>query len=135
MTADGKVIPNKFTIQKPKIKNLTMDWSRFVDENGTQLQSVGTHFKLSSPLDNETRAKLDRRGVCMSCHKTIPDDDLAVSLMHHVAETAGVDIDNRMHKDILNKTMRIGAWVQVLVGAVAGLVLLWIMWRVGRKRS
>ncbi|SFP73052.1 multiheme c-type cytochrome [Hydrogenimonas thermophila] len=135
MTADGKVIPKKFTIQKPKIDNLTIDWSRFVDENGTQLQSVGTHFKLSGPLDNETRAKLDRRGVCMSCHKTIPNDDLAVSLMHHVAETAGVDIDNKMHKDILNKTMRIGAWVQVLGAIAAGLALLWLMWRITRRRK
>ena len=97
------------------------------------MQSVGTHFKLSSPLNNETRAKLDRRGVCVSCHKTIPDGDLAVSLMHHIAETTGVEVDNKMHKDILNKTMRIGAWVQVVGGLLGGLILLWIVWRVGRK--
>lgn len=115
MTADGKVLPQNSTIQKPGIANLHMDWSRFVTEKGKQLQTVGHHFKLSSPLSNETRSKLDRRGVCLSCHKTIPDKDLAVSLMSHVAKYAGVKIDNSEHHSILSKLVFIGAWGQLLL--------------------
>ncbi len=134
-TADGRIIPSRYTVQKPKIENFNVDWSRFVDENGTWLQTVDNHWNLAGPLSNEQRARLDRRGVCLSCHKTIPEGDLAVSLMHHVAETAGVKIDNTMHKNILNKTMRIGAWVQILAVALGGLFVLFFIWRIARGRK
>ena len=128
MTADGKVIPKKIHIQKPGIKNLTFDWSRIIDENATQLVTVGHHWKLSRALNKEELSKLDRRGVCLSCHKTMPDSDLAVSLMVHVAQTAGVKIDNEMHKSILHKNLLLSAWVQVLgaVLIVFGLGYWWI---------
>ncbi len=127
MTADGKVIPKKITIQKPGVKNLTFDWSRVIDENYTQLVTVGHHWDLSRALDKEEISKLDRRGVCLSCHQTMPDKDLAVSLMMHVANVAGVDIDNKMHKTILHKNLLLSAWVQVLGGIAILLGLgLWI---------
>ena len=134
-TADGRVIPAKYTVQKPKIENFNVDWSRFVDENGTWLQTVDNHWNLAGPLSNEQRAKLDRRGACMACHRTIPDGDPAVSLMHHVADVAGVDIDTAMHNEILNKNIRIGAWTQVFGGLLAlGLLFyLYRRYRHGRK--
>jgi len=127
MTADGKVIPKKITIQKPGVKNLTFDWSRVIDENYTQLVTVGHHWDLSRALDKEEISKLDRRGVCLSCHQTMPDKDLAVSLMVHVASVARIDIDNKMHKNILHKNLLLSAWVQVLVGIVIviGLMMWW----------
>ncbi len=130
MTADGKVLPQKTTTQKPGIGNLKMDWSRFVTEKGRQLQTVGHHFKLSGPLSNAQRDKLDRRGVCLSCHKTIPDQDLAVSLMSHVAKYAGVKIDNNEHQSILNKLVFLGAWGQLLLGIVVGLGLFFLGYRI-----
>ncbi len=130
MTADGKVLPQKTTTQKPGIGNLKMDWSRFVTEKGRQLQTVGHHFKLSAPLSNAQRNKLDRRGVCLSCHKTIPDQDLAVSLMSHVAKYAGVKIDNNEHQSILNKLVFLGAWGQLLLGIVVGLGLFFLGYRI-----
>ena len=133
MTADGKVLPSKTTTQKPGIGNLTMDWSRFVTEEGKQLQTVGHHFSLSGPLNNEQRGKLDRRGVCLSCHKTIPDQDLAVSLMSHVAHYAGVKIDNKEHQSILSKLVFIGAWGQLLLGLVIGFSLFFFGYRVLKR--
>jgi len=132
-TADGRVIPSRYTIQKPKIENFNVDWSRFVDENGTPLQTVDNHWNLAGPLSNAQRAKLDRRGTCLACHKTIPDGDLAVSLMHHVADVAGVEIDRPMHNDILGKNIRIGAWTQVL-GVLMGIGLLGWFFRRRRKK-
>ena len=134
MTADKKVLPSRTTTQKPGIGNLTMDWSRFVTEKGKQLQTVGHHFKLSGPLNNETRSKLDRRGVCLSCHKTIPDQDLAVSLMSHVAKYAGVKIDNKEHQSILSKLVFLGAWGQLLMGMVIGLGLFFTGYKVLKKK-
>ena len=114
MTADGRVIPKRVRIQKPGIKNLTFDWSKILDENYTQLQTVGHHWRLSRALNKEELDKLDRKGVCMSCHKTVPDRDLAVSLLSHVADAAGVNIDGKMHGEILHKNLIISAWAQVL---------------------
>ncbi len=123
MTADGEVIPTKHKTQINAVKNLKHDWSVMIDKNGTQVQTVGHHFKLSGPLDQSQLAKLDRRGVCMSCHKTIPDADVAVSLISHMAKYANVDIDSEIHGSILNKMTHLSAWVQV-IGAILILVLL-----------
>ena len=132
MTADGKVIPKKITIQKPGVKNLHFDWSRVIDENYTQLVTVGHHWSLSRALGKEELAYLDRRGVCLACHQTMPDRDLAVSLMVHVASVANVKIDNNMHKTILHKNLLLSAWVQV---AGAGLVVLGgLFWWVRRRK-
>jgi hypothetical protein len=107
-----------------------------IDENGTQVQTVGNHWRLSQALDNESRAKLDRSGACLSCHKEIPDQDLAVSLMVHTAKYAGVKIDNDMHKNIVNKSVLMSAWVQVLGGLLAGLgMMYWYMRRRKLKKK
>ncbi|MRI83433.1 MAG: cytochrome C [Nitratiruptor sp.] len=118
MSADGQIIPKRIQIQKPAIPKLTFDWSRIIDENYTQLVTVGHHWEGSRALGPAELAKLDRRGVCLACHETIPDKDLAVSLLSHVAEAAGVKIDNPTHKEILHKNLLLGAWVQLL-GAMA----------------
>ena len=120
MTADGQVLAQHHDVQIPGIAHLKNDWDRFVDENGTQLQSVGNHWKLSAPLSKAQRDKLDRSGVCLSCHKNIPDGDLAVSAMVHMAEMSGVDIDREEHGNILNKILLMGAWLQVLLGGAVG---------------
>ena len=86
------------------------------------------------PLNNKTRSKLDRRGVCLSCHKTIPHQDLAVSLMSHVAKYAGVTIDNKEHQSILSKLMFLGAWGQPLLGIVVGLGLFFLALRIFGKK-
>ena len=91
-----------------------------IDENGTQLQTVGNHWKLSQALDNESRAKLDRSGACLSCHKEMPKEDLAVSLIVHTAKFTGVTVDNTVHKSIVNKSILISAWAQVLGGLFLG---------------
>ncbi len=134
MTADGQVIPKKITIQKPAIKNLSFDWSKILDENLTQLQTVGHHWKLSRALNSQELSHLDRRGVCLSCHQTIPDKDLAVSLMVHIADMAKVKIDNNMHKTILHKNLLLSAWIQILAGIFGILILLFFGYRLYRKK-
>ncbi|MCF6206019.1 MAG: cytochrome C [Sulfurovum sp.] len=114
MSADKRVLPHRTDEQMPAIPNLKDDLSRFVDENGTQVQTVGNHWKLSQALDNETRSKVDRRGVCLSCHQEMPNEDLAVSLLVHTAQYAGVKIDNEMHHTLVHKSLLMSAWVQVL---------------------
>ncbi|MBL6973170.1 MAG: cytochrome C, partial [Sulfurimonas sp.] len=123
MTADGKVLPTIVDEQMPAIANLKYDYSKFLDENGTQLQTVGHHWTLSAPLSKEQRDKLDRSGVCFSCHMDIPKGNLAVSVMAHMADMAEVQIDNKTHKKIVNKSLNISAWIQFIVGFIAVLLL------------
>lgn len=129
MTADGRVLPTYVDKQIPRIANLKNDYSRFIDENGTQLQTVGHHWKLSQPLDEQQRAKLDRRGVCLSCHESIPSGDLAISAMAHAAEMAGIEIDREEHGSILSKMLHLSAWVQVVFGVSFGVLLIYFFVR------
>ena len=129
MTADQKVLPKQVDEQIPATPNLHYDYSVMIDKNGKQVQTVGDHWKLSQALDNETRAKMDRRGMCLSCHQSIPEGNLAVSAMTHAAQMAGVKIDKKMHSDILHKLLNIGAWLQVLLPLLVGLIIVWFLWK------
>jgi len=133
MTASKNVLPRKVDEQIPAIPNLNHDYSSMLDANGTQLQTVGNHWKLSQALGNQTRNKLDRRGTCLACHKEMPSEDLAVSLLVHTAKYAGVNIDNRMHKTLVNKSILLSAWVQVLGGLLAGALI--VFWWFRRKQQ
>jgi len=101
-----------------------------IDENGTQVQTVDNHWSLGNPLPKDIRDKLDRRGVCLSCHKNIPDGDLAISSMKHISNMLNMEIDKKTHGDILNKSIKISAWVQIvlpllLIVSIFGGVVWW----------
>ena len=104
------------------------DYSKFVDANGTQLQTVGQHWKLSAPLNKKQRDKLDRSGVCFSCHLDIPQGNLAVSALTHMADMVDVKIDNTMHKKIVNKSLNIAAWLQGVIGFIVTILCIYIIY-------
>ena len=132
MDANKKLLVKGVDEQIPAIPNLKYDYSVMLDENGTQVQTVGNHWRLSQALDNASREKLDRSGACLSCHQEIPDKDLAVSLLVHTAKYAGVRIDNALHKKIVHKSILVSAWVQLLGGLVIGSGLVYLY---GRRRK
>ena len=135
MSADGVVLPKNHDVQIPAIKNLKFDYSRFMDENGTQLQTVGEHWKLAGLLDKEQRDKLDRRGVCLSCHLSIPEGNLAVSTMVHIAKMANVKVDKKEHMAILNKILNLAAWIQISFGVLVGLFAAFIFYVLFLKKK
>ena len=118
------ILPTIVDEQMPAIANLHYDYSKFLDEDGKQLQTVGHHFSLSGPLSKEQRDKLDRSGVCFSCHQDIPKGNLAVSAMIHMAEMAEINIDNNMHRNIVNKSVNISAWFQVFASVVIVMIMI-----------
>ncbi len=132
MTGDGKVIPETTSPQMVGVPELEGDWSRFVTEEGKQIQTVGHHFSLSRPLNDEERAHMTRDGVCVSCHKEIPEGNLATSMMHHVGGAIGmIPHTSEEHDALTNKIMLFAAWGQLLGGALAGVVgmALFFRWR------
>lgn len=134
LDANGDPIAEQIDTVFNAIPNLNMDWSRFINDTGKQLQTVGHHFSGSRPLNKEELGKLDRRGVCMSCHKTLPKEDLAADLLSHVAKYGNVTIDKEEHNSILNKSIRISAWFQVLLGVVLGLLLAYLGLKIIKKK-
>lgn len=135
LDADGRAIAQQVDTQFNAIPNLKMDWSRFLDEEGNQLQTVGHHFSGSRPLNQTELNKLDRRGVCLSCHRTVPDKDLAANLLSHVAKYSGMEIDNKTHAKLLNKSIRISAWFEVLFGALLVLIPVFFIIRKRKKKN
>jgi len=136
MTADGQVLPEKRRNQIEPIRGLTDDWSRFVTEEGKQVQTVGHHFLLSRPLNQEERTHMERQSVCLSCHKEIPEESLAVGLLHHAAEFIHMlPTSNEQHHDLVHKTLLLTAWGQVGGGVLLSLAVLVFVWRWRRKRQ
>ncbi|MEA1916987.1 MAG: multiheme c-type cytochrome [Campylobacterota bacterium] len=133
MSADKKLIPSRHTTQIPAIKNLKHEYSQVIDKNNTQLMTVGHHWTLSQPLNKKQLSKLEREGVCISCHQSIPDGNLGTSAMSHIAKMMELDIDNKEHSFILYKILNIGAYSQLL--AVVVVLALAIYYYRKRRRS
>lgn len=137
-TVDGKILPKQTQPQNNAIDGLSDDWSRVVDEDGNQLQTVGHHFKLSRPLNNTERANISRQGTCLACHQELPEQDLAAGLLHHVAKYTGQLPDTpKKHGSLVHKIVLIGAWAQVGGGALATLAGIGLLswWRGKRKAA
>ncbi|QSZ42688.1 cytochrome C [Sulfurimonas aquatica] len=135
MSADGKILPTIIDEQIPAIANLNYDYSKFLDENGTQLQTVGHHWKLSGPLSKEQRDKLDRSGMCISCHIDIPEGNLAVSGLAHMAEMANIKIDKKEHQSILNKILNLSAIIQIVAIVFMSLMFIYIVYTIFIKKK
>jgi hypothetical protein len=118
-----------------RLAAVTADWSRVVTEDGQQLQTVGHHFRLDRPLNNEERAHIDRRGLCLGCHQEIPDKSLAVGLLHHVAQYTDQLPKNRdEHASLIHKILLTTAWLQfaAMVG-VPLVTMAGVIWFVRRR--
>ena len=132
MDGDGALVTADAKPQVAKTGGLVADWSRFVTEDGEQLQTVGHHLSLSRPLNDRERALLEREGTCVACHQSLPDGDLAVSAMHHVAQMLdALPVDTDAHASLVHKIVRVAAWAQVLLaaGLLAAALLLLRGWR------
>ncbi|WP_373069589.1 multiheme c-type cytochrome [Sulfurimonas sp.] len=97
-------------------------------QNHTKLTDIQSNFKLASVLNQEQLNKLDRKGMCVSCHKSIPNGNLAVSAMVHVSQMSEVNIDKNMHSYILSKILDIGAWAQLIVLALILLIITYFIY-------
>jgi hypothetical protein len=134
-TAEQKVLPQRTRPQAEPIAGLSHDWSQVVTEDGQQLQTVGHHYRLERPLNNQERANMDRRGVCLGCHQEIPDRSLAASLLHHVAEYSGQLPKTRdEHAALTHKILLFSAWGQAALALGVPLALALTMVRHVRRR-
>jgi hypothetical protein len=99
-----------------------------VKDDFTKTKEIQSNFKLASVLNEKQVDKLDRRGSCVACHKVIPKGNLAVSALVHAAQMVEIDIDKKMHNDIINVKMNVGAWAQVLGVAFILLIFIYLIY-------
>ena len=101
--ATGEIIPDQTQIQIAAIPDLEMDWSQIVTRDGEQLQTVGSHWPLSRPLDNEERNRMEIIGGCIGCHQNMADRvfwDEQIIAKYGSAQTA------EQHMEIINQMIR-----------------------------
>ena len=132
---DGNVLSKRAKTQMEPIKNLDHDWSQIVDRDGNQLATVGHHFRLSRALNRDEIDHMTREGTCIACHESLPEGDLAASLLHHVAAyTGGLPRSADAHAGLVHKIVLSSAWAQVLGVFGGGTVAATLLYR-RRKRS
>ena len=111
-----------------KVLEGSVDQGLFTDENIT-------HFNLSKTLSDAQRDKLDRRGVCLSCHDTIPNGSLSISMISHVSQMMNDEVNEKEHKAILNKMLYMSAWFEIILVVFGIGVFIYILYTIVIKRK
>ena len=142
--AGGEILPGQSQPQIEAIPELPMDWSQIITRDGQQLQTVGSHWPLSRPLNDEERARMERTGVCMGCHQNMADPAF---WDEQVIAEFGRALANEQHIDTMNKLIReavatgesasssstvIYAVVALVVGLLAGGGIVFLVRRRGK---
>jgi hypothetical protein len=101
-TAEGEIVSKKAKLQIPPIPELPMDLDQVVTRDNKQLQTVGHHWPLSGPLPKEVRDRMEKVGVCISCHK-----DVTVGLFRKAHQ-------KKFHSDIMEDVLKPGEFFHQL---------------------
>ncbi|MCD4735563.1 MAG: hypothetical protein K8R53_05935, partial [Bacteroidales bacterium] len=132
----GVLISKKSTLQIAAIPELDFDLSQIITREGKQIATVGHHWPASGPLPNQIRQKMERVGVCISCHQNLPDGNIWISAVATSGELLGLtphtDDD---HSSLLNRDIRWAAFTRILFFPLVLLVLImgWIIWKLKFK--
>jgi len=131
--ARGELLSENSTPQFSSINDLPFDLSQIVTRDGKQLQTVGHHWSLSSPLTQEQREKMERVGVCISCHSDIPNGSISMKMI----SSAGKLLDMNPHSDaehsaLINSDINWAATTRLLVPLL--LLLAFAAWFFTRSR-
>ncbi len=137
MNEKGQLVTRKAKYQISPIPDLSMDLDQVITREGEQLQTVGHHWPLDGPLSKEMRENIERVGVCLSCHKEIPQGRFVYRAISKVGDYLGMipktDAD---HQKLIGKAMFIAANVQIFGILIAAIfVLLVIVYFARRKKS
>lgn len=127
MTADGKPISQHARPQIVPLAGLHGDFAQALLPDGTQVQTVDSHWPLSSPLKAAQRAMLDREMTCAACHRDIPDGSVAMGALNKVALATGLSFaDGQSHQDLVRQNNLAIAWIKVAgiaLGILAAILL------------
>jgi hypothetical protein len=118
------------------IGGLDFDLSQVVTRDGEQLQTVGHHWPLSSPLSQYSREKMERVGVCMSCHKDIPSGTVPIKMLVKAGNILGkVPFNDEEHSKLLNDDLKWAALTKVAIPILLAFAALLIFYFIRRRRK
>ena len=117
--ANGNQLSSNSQPQMGAIPNLPMDLSQVVTRDGEQLQTVGHHWPLSSPLTQDMREHMERIGTCIACHKDLPDGDAAMSTITTVGDLLKmVPHSDAEHAKLLNQDINWAARTRLIAPVI-----------------
>lgn len=126
MNEQGELITRTAQYQISPVPELSMDLDNVVNREGQQLQTVGHHWPLDGPLPKEMRDNMERLGVCLSCHREIPEGRLVYRIISKVGDTLGmIPKTDAEHMKLIGKAMFLAANLQIF-GPLVGLLLVLI---------
>lgn len=99
------------------------------------LEKNVSRFNVSKLLTSAQLDKLDRRGVCLSCHDTIPDGNLAISTISHMTEMLEVKADENKHKAVFDRILYMSEWFGVLTILFVGAITVYIIYTIFIKKK
>jgi len=124
MNEKGELVTQTAQYQISPVPELAMDLDNVVNREDQQLQTVGHHWPLDGPLPKEVRDNMERLGVCLSCHKEIPEGRFVYQVIAKVGDTLGMVPTNDVeHMKLIGKAMFIAANVQIF-GPLLGLIVI-----------
>jgi len=135
--AEGNVLSKNSVPQFWAVEDLPFDLTQVVTRDGEQLQTVGHHWPLSSPLTQQQREKMERAGACIACHQDLPDGNFNTSMLSSAAEFFdAVPHTDKEHSDLINKDINLAAFVIVwapIIGIMSIFAFFFVRWRKRRK--
>lgn len=96
--ADGRLTPERHTVQINGIEKLNFDWSKIVTRDGTQLATVGTHWPLSRAFNKRELDTILRTGICLGCHSKMDTD-----VFKRIAKEG--TLDEQAHKRLMQQML------------------------------
>jgi len=134
--AQGNVLSKNAIVQFNAIEGLDFDLSQIITRDGKQLQTVGHHWPLSGPLSQMSRDKMERVGVCMACHRDIPNGSIPIAMLVKAGGIVSMaPLTDDEHSALLNEDIRWAALTKVLLPILILLVIaVYLFLRVRRKR-
>ncbi len=128
--ATGERLAQRSTPQINAIPEMLNDLSQIVTRDGKQLQTVGHHWMLSGPLTQYQREKMERVGVCISCHQDLPDGNVFLTSLTTIGDKLNLapytDAD---HSKLLNRDINLVAIVQILLPIAFALLIAYYIFR------
>jgi CDGSH-type Zn-finger protein len=137
MNEKGQLVTKTAKYQISPIPDLPMDLDQVVTREGEQVQSVGQHWPLSGPLAKDQRDHMERIGVCLSCHKHVPDGAFAYRVVSKAGSVLGlIPKTDEEHQKLIGRALYMAANVEVLGGIVfATLVVIVGIYFVFRRKK
>lgn len=134
--AQGNVLSQNAQAQFNDIEGLDFDLSQVVTRDGKQIQTVGHHWSLSGPLTQNSREKMERVGVCISCHQDIPNGTIPISMLTKAGKMLGkVPLTDEEHSKLLNDGIKWAALTKVAIPFVLAFGGLLIFFVIRRRRK